>query len=135
MPYEQDKDKVIVDFGQIEGTDLHATLRSYNGGPEKISIVSQPQGTGRPRQLLREKPADLVSFAYWLVATYDPDGSRKPQAGSESPSATKAGVKQPSNSGTPPQGSQGQKKAVTKKEKTSAPTSSNVVPIRGTPQK
>jgi hypothetical protein len=38
--YDAEKDQIITDLGQVEGTMLHVAIRSYAGAPPRVQIYA-----------------------------------------------------------------------------------------------
>jgi hypothetical protein len=70
--YEEEKDVVVAEMGTVElGNDtvLNVTLRSYNSGPEKVSIQKQgtkkdgtPWGTANVGRLTAPQASELAQI-------------------------------------------------------------------------
>lgn len=68
--YDATKDKLIEDLGMIEGSNLKAELRSYDGGELKLAVFrvfEQKKGTAS-RQLFRIPLADVAVLGEFMMA-------------------------------------------------------------------
>lgn len=65
--YEPEKDALVEDLGPVGDTGLFAEVRSYDGGPPKLSIF-RPLGTkGKRRQLVRLSTSETTALIKFLT--------------------------------------------------------------------
>ena len=70
MAYDNKKDVLIEDLGPIPNTEMHAEVRSYDGGEEKVSIFRKVGRRGlkdKRRQLVRLSLNQAVNLGEFLT--------------------------------------------------------------------
>ena len=68
MPYEEKKDVVVVELGAVPKTDLHAEVRSYDGGAKKLCIYRMiGKKTPKRVQVFRLAYSDIAELGDFLV--------------------------------------------------------------------
>lgn len=77
MAYDISKDIVVKDLGPIEGTNLTAQIRSYDGGEEKLA-VSRLAGA-KTYQVFRVSMADAIILGEFIVAACAENGIGEPE--------------------------------------------------------
>ena len=76
MAYDHDKDKLIEEMGMIPNTDMWADIRSYDGGPKKVSVFRKVgKEQEKRRQVCRLSFSEAVNLGEWLVEFASQNGT------------------------------------------------------------
>jgi hypothetical protein len=68
MAYDNTKDKLIEELGQVPGTDLFAEVRSYDDGEKKVSVFRKVGKDGeKRRQVCRLTYPQVTHLGEFLV--------------------------------------------------------------------
>jgi hypothetical protein len=91
--YNKDLDVLIKDYGNIEGTELHVEVRSYDGGEAKISINRiVGKNKDKTRQVFRLPEAEALVISKFLIGTFaKPSGEPTKETSTETASGKKKG--------------------------------------------
>lgn len=65
--YNPELDVVVHDFGLVVGTDLHAQIKSYNGGEKKLSVHKKVGSKGKTAQVFRISVEDALPLAAFIT--------------------------------------------------------------------
>jgi hypothetical protein len=80
MPYDETKDVVLHDLGQIPNTDMKAAIRQYDGGQLKLSVTREVGKKTKTVQVFRLPLTEVVNLGEFMVEVSAKYGTgEKPQ--------------------------------------------------------
>lgn len=67
MPYEVEKDVLVKDLGAVPNTELHAEIRCYDGGEQKLSIYRLVGKNKKRVQVFRLPFKEITELGEFMV--------------------------------------------------------------------